>query len=92
MINEAMLPTVRDLCAGLSRLVEGGLGDLPVQIIIVPDSTLQAIARVTPAPGYDPSTDAAKLVEFDGVDGRLPMMMLTADYLKSNHMQTRNTQ
>ena len=87
-----MLPTVRDLCNGLSRLVEEGLGDLPVQIIVVPDSTLQALARVTGAPAFNPDTVKAKMVEFDGVDGRLPMMMLTADYLKDHGVSSGKTQ
>lgn len=38
-------PTIRDLRDAMSEMVDGGFGDLPVQIVIVPDSTLQAIGK-----------------------------------------------
>lgn len=44
-LPESEFPTIADLRDRLSELVERGLGELPVQILVVPDSTLQAIAR-----------------------------------------------
>ena len=92
MATEDKFPTLRDLRDGLSRLIDEGMGDLAAQIIIVPDSTLQAVAKVTGAPGWNAQTDKAKLIEFDGVDGRLPMMMLTADYVNGKDMPSRRSQ
>lgn len=43
--TENTFPTIRDIRDRMNDLVEQGLGELPVQILIVPDSTLQAIAR-----------------------------------------------
>ena len=43
--REHTFPTIRDLRDRMNDLVEQGLGELPVQILVVPDSTLQAIAR-----------------------------------------------
>lgn len=44
-MREDTFPTIADLHGRLSELMAQGLGELPVQILIVPDSTLQAIAR-----------------------------------------------
>lgn len=73
---EDTFPTISDLCAGLKRLVDGGLGDLPVQVLVVPDSTLQAIGRATD--GFDPSKPAL-MIEFDGVDGRIGPTVLSTE-------------
>lgn len=92
MATEDKFPTLRDLRDGLTRLIDEGLGELAAQIIIVPDSTLQAVAKVTGAPGFNPTTDKAKLIEFDGVAGRMPMMMLTVDYVSGKDMPSRTAQ
>lgn len=42
---ESEFPTIKDLRDRLSVLVENGLGDLPVQLVVAPDSTMQALAR-----------------------------------------------
>lgn len=44
-MNESEFPTIADLHLRLGDLISQGLGELPVQILVVPDSTLQAIAR-----------------------------------------------
>ena len=44
---ESEYPTIRDAYAALAKLIEDGLGDLPVQLLVAPDSTLQAIAGAT---------------------------------------------
>ena len=78
MATENMFPTLRDVRDKLSELVEQGLGDHPAQIVIVPDSTMQAIARVTAPPGYNHDKPAL-MVEFDGVAGRLPVIIYSTD-------------
>lgn len=75
-MSENKFPTISDLCDGLKRLVDGGLGNLPVQVLVVPDSTIQAIGRVTP--GFDPAKPAL-MIEFDGVDGRIGPTVLSTD-------------
>lgn len=45
MAKENEFPTIRDLRDRLTELVDRGLGDLPVQIVVAPDSTIQALAR-----------------------------------------------
>lgn len=44
-MTENEFPTISDLHDRLAELIAKGLGALPVQVLIVPDSTLQAIAR-----------------------------------------------
>lgn len=42
---ESEFPTISDFKSLLEDLIEKGFGDLPCQVLIVPDSTLQALAR-----------------------------------------------
>jgi len=91
MATEDRFPTIRDLRDGLSKLVEQGLGDLPLQVIIAPDSTMQAVAKVV-VPEHDTSVKPALLIEFDGIDGRLPMMMVSCDRMQGREMPTRAEQ
>jgi hypothetical protein len=74
---ESDLPTIRDLRDGLAPLIEGGFGDLPVQLVIVPTSTIEAIARCA---GYD-GKKPALMIELDACDNRLPVPLLSATYL-----------
>lgn len=83
---EHKFPTIRDVRDKLSELVELGLGDQPAQIVVVPDATLQAIARVVAPSGYKHDKPAL-LVEFDGIGGRMPVCIYTTD-----QMQTRRPQ
>ena len=66
--TENTFPTIRDLRDRLGDLVEQGLGELPVQILIVPDSTLQAIARN--AGQKDDAKPALMIDLFDGLRRR----------------------
>lgn len=76
---ESEFPTILDLRDGLSRLIEAGLGDLPVQVLVVPDSTMQAIARDGGHTGSRP----ALMIELDAVEGsaRLPATIMSTDRL-----------
>jgi hypothetical protein len=62
--TENTFPTIRDIRDRMNDLVEQGLGELPVQILIVPDSTLQAIARN--AGQKDDAKPALMIDLFDG--------------------------
>ena len=78
---ESEFATIRDLRDGLTRLVDGGLGDLPVQVVVVPTSTMEAIARDTQGSDYTP-TKPALLIELDSPSpGRLPVTILSAGYM-----------
>jgi hypothetical protein len=85
---ENRFPTIRDMRDKLSELVERGLGDLPVQLIIVPDSTLQAVARASMPEGtnYNPNKPAL-MIEFDGVDGRIAVPMMSVEKMQSTFSQ-----
>lgn len=91
MASENNFPTIRDLRDTLSELVGLGLGDLPTQLVIVPDSTLQAIARVAAPLGYV-HDKAALMVEFEGVDGRMPVVIYSTDRAQGREMKCRTPQ
>lgn len=42
---ENEFPTIKDLRDQLDDLVAKGFGELPVQIVVAPDSTIQALAK-----------------------------------------------
>lgn len=78
-------PTLRDFRDRLSDLVERGLGDLPAQILILPDSSMQAIARQL----YPSSKDDAKpalIIELDSgetpLGRRLPVSVISMDRMR----------
>lgn len=52
---ENEFPTIRDLRDRLSILIDEGLGELPVQIVVAPDSTMQALARANEANSNRPA-------------------------------------
>lgn len=91
MATENKFPTIRDFRDKLTELVELGLGDQPVQIIIVPDSSLQAIARVVAPPDFKHEKPAL-MVEMDGKDGRMPVLIYSTDRDQGRAMQTRQPQ
>ncbi len=91
MAHENEFPTIRDLRDKLSELVDQGLGDQPAQIVIVPDSTIQAIASVVAPPGYVHDKPAL-MVEFEGVDGRLPVLIYSTDRAQGREMKSRADQ
>ncbi|MGX9392584.1 hypothetical protein ACWX0K_20250 [Nitrobacteraceae bacterium UC4446_H13] len=84
---ESEFPTIADLRDRLSELVERGLGDQPVQIVVVPDSTMQAIART--------SNDGGKpaiMIEMPGDGNRLPVAFISADRMAGGGMQSTRPQ
>lgn len=87
---ENEFPTIRDLRDALNRLVDGGLGDLPVQVLIAPDSTMQAIARVAGGAAYD-SNKPAIMIELDGPDGssRLPPSIVSTERMSGGQLATQ---
>jgi hypothetical protein len=87
---ESRFPTIRDLRDALNRLVDGGLGDLAVQVVIAPDSTMQAIARVAGGPTYDAKKPAI-MIELDGPDGsgRLPPSIVSTERMSSSQLATQ---
>ena len=65
-MSEDEFPTIADLHARLGELIAKGFGDLPVQILIVPDSTLQAIARDA---GQTDDSKPALMIELFDTEG-----------------------
>lgn len=45
MAEENEFPTIGDFCDVLNKIRSDGFGDLPAQVLVVPDSTIQALAR-----------------------------------------------
>jgi hypothetical protein len=80
---ESEFPTIADLHAVLTRLIERGFGALPVQTLVAPDSTVQALARDAGARADD---RPAIMIEFelDDATGRIPPSIITADRLSSS--------
>lgn len=91
MTTEDRYPTIRDIRDKLDELVAQGLGDLPAQLVIVPDSTMQALARTLAPPGYVHAKPAL-MIEFDAIGGRLPVAVYSADRISGRGMKTRTTQ
>lgn len=78
MASEDKFPTIRDMRDQLATLVERGFGDLPCQVLVVPDSTLQAIAKAS----GNPPDCGALMIEFNAKNGRLPVSLISADRLQ----------
>ena len=92
MASENNFPTIRDFRDRLNDLVDQGLGDQLVQLLIVPDATMQAISRVVCA-GCDPDPDkAALMIEFEGTDGRMPVLIYSTDRMEGREMISRAIQ
>lgn len=79
---ENHFPTIKDLKAALEILIDRGLGDLAIQILVAPDSTLQALARdLEPAHRSKP----AMMIDLTrGADGRLPVSIISTERLGGN--------
>ena len=86
---ESEFPTIADLQSRLDELVQGGLGDLPVQLLVVPDSTLQAIARSAAA---DAEAKHALMIDLGGSGGRMAVTMTSVDGLQGSGMPSTRTQ
>ncbi len=74
---ENRFPTIADLRDELAKLIERGLGDLPVQVLVVPDSTIQALAKTLGPPLAKP----ALMIELNYEEGssRLPVTVVSTD-------------
>jgi hypothetical protein len=85
-MSESDFPTIRDLREALSELIERGLGDLAVQIVVAPDSTMQALARCL-EPNY--SGKPALMIDVArGTDGRLPVALISTERLHGGGRST----
>lgn len=79
---ECNFPTIADLADRMADLVAQGLGAFPVQIVVVPDSTLQAIAKMNGYAGTKPALMAEMVTE--PATPRLPVCVISADRLSGN--------
>lgn len=87
-MTENEFPTVRDLRDCLTALVDRGLGDLPVQIVVAPDSTMQALARAEGQADERP----ALMIEYPREGRRLGVPFISTDRLSRGGMPSREVQ
>lgn len=80
---ENSFATIKDMHEALASLIERGLGDLAVQILVAPDSTLQALA-MTLEPGYS-GKPALMIDVMPGQNGRMPACIISADRLTTGN-------
>jgi hypothetical protein len=73
--RENEFPTISDARDRLAELVERGFGDLPIQLVIVPGSTLQAIAG--------PRDKPALMIDLLGDPGRMPVGLISTECLST---------
>lgn len=71
MATENTFPTIADLHKAMTNLIERGFGDLPIQIVIAPDSTLQILADRQE--GQKP----ALMIEWHVQEGRQPVAFVS---------------
>lgn len=79
MATENKFPTIRDLRDGLSMLIDKGLGEHPVQVVIVPGSTMRVIARAVA--DYRDDAKPPLIIELTEGGPRIPVSILSTDYL-----------
>lgn len=79
-LPESDFPTLRDFRDRLSELVDKGLGELAAQILVVPDSTMQAIASHID-PTRKQGAAPALMIDLDqGNEGRqMPVSLISTD-------------
>jgi hypothetical protein len=87
---ESQFPTIADLRDGLSKLVDAGMGDLPVQVLVVPDSTIQAIARQSGGNGLKPALMIQ--LNYEEGSGRIPVTVISTDRMQGGAMESSATQ
>jgi hypothetical protein len=75
---ENTYPTIADLHKVLTTLVEGGLGELPIQIVIAPDSTIQVLAQ-----RIDEGKPAL-MIEYHPQEGRQPVAFISTARLNGD--------
>lgn len=80
---ESKYPTIRDMIDGLTVLDKVGLGALAVQVLVAPDSTMQAIAREIAGSDYDQRP--ALMIDLTATKdtGRLPATIASTDRMTS---------
>lgn len=90
-MSEADFPTILDLRDRLSDLIAEGFGAFPVQILIVPDSTIQAVARFM---GQGPDDKPALMIELTSEGQRIPVGLISTDRFPGGNggMKTREPQ
>lgn len=76
--TEDQFPTIADLHSVLADFVAKGYGDLPVQVLVVPNLTLQILAHSSDEPV---GTSPALMVEITVNQARHPVSILTTAYL-----------
>lgn len=76
---ESEFTTIEDMHLVLAELVGQGLGALPVQLLVAPDSTIQALARHA---GVANDAKPALMLEFNGRDGRIGPSVISAARLR----------
>jgi hypothetical protein len=82
-VTELDLPTIRNLRDCLSALIDRGLGDLPVQIVVAPDSTMQALAR---AESQGADDEPALMIEYPREGQWLGVPFISTDRLSRGGM------
>jgi hypothetical protein len=89
--SENEFPTLRDFRDRLSELIDKGLGDLPAQILVVPDSTMQVIAC-----HFDPTRTLgvapALMIDLDRSGGRMPVCLISTDRMVISDLPSRRVQ
>ncbi len=85
---ESEFPTFNDYAAAIADLIARGLGELPASVLVVPDSTMQACARIygSPKPGDKP----AIMMDFERQGGRLAACLLSDAQMTGNQAHTTN--
>jgi hypothetical protein len=76
MTNESKFPTIIDLQDCLSRLIERGFGELAFQIVVAPDSTMQALAQAEGDAGKP-----ALMIEYPSDGSRLGVCFISTERL-----------
>lgn len=74
---ESEFPTILDLRDCLSMLIDRGLGGLAVQIVVAPDSTMQALAQAAGDDGGKP----ALMIEYSSGGQRLSVSFISTERL-----------
>lgn len=77
---ESEFPTIADVRDRLSELVDQGFGALPTQALLVPDSTIQAIAS---AAGHPAADRPAHGIDLAADNGRMAVLIMTVDRLNA---------
>lgn len=75
MADESKYPTIHDMHAVLTDMVAKGFGDMPAQLVVVPDSTMQALAKVVA--GHDTESKAALMMDFLVNPDRMPVTIMS---------------